>query len=221
MVTDGVGDISVGRVVSVNVGQPRVVEWEGRKERTAIWKEPVEGRVQVRGVNIEGDNQANRRVHGGPDKAVYSYAREDQEWWEGELGRTLEPGTFGENLTLSGVDVTGALIGERWEIGSTLFEVAQPRIPCWKLGARMGDAEFPPVFAAAGRPGAYLRIIREGEVGAGDEVRVVYRPSHTLTVGDVARVINGDHASAHLLLQAPELAEGLRRWAGKRAQSRG
>ena len=119
-------------LVSVNVGRPREIEWLGKRGTTAIWKAPVEGRVPVAGVNLAGDDQADRRFHGGPDKAVYAYAGEDYDWWSRELDRPLEPGTFGENLTLQGLDVTAAVVGERWAIGSALLEVAQPRTPCWK-----------------------------------------------------------------------------------------
>jgi MOSC domain-containing protein YiiM len=205
-----------GRVLSVNVGAPREIEWLGRVESTAIWKAPVEGRVAVRGVNVAGDDQASREFHGGPEKAVYAYAREDTDWWEKELGRPLEHGVFGENLTVEGVDVTGAVVGERWEIGNVILEVAQPRIPCWKLGARMDDSTFPVHFAAAGRPGAYLRIVEEGEIGAGDEVGVVARPEHGLTVGDVARIFHQERGRARALLEVPELAEEWREWALKR-----
>jgi MOSC domain-containing protein YiiM len=205
-----------GRVLCVNVGRPRAIEWLGKVESTSIWKSPVDGRVKARGVNLEGDDQADRSVHGGPDKAVYTYAREDQEWWQAQLGRPLEPGIFGENLTLVGLDVTGAVVGERWEIGSALFEVAQPRSPCWKLGARMGDPGFPKQFAAGGRPGAYLRIVREGDVGAGDEVRIVYRPAHGITVGEVAHIYHADRSRAGLLLEVPELADVWREWARNR-----
>jgi MOSC domain-containing protein YiiM len=205
-----------GRVLSVNVGQPRAIRWQGRVEETAIWKMPVEGRLPVRGVNIDGDDQADRRVHGGPDKAIYSYAREDEEWWEEQLGRPLDLGGFGENLTLEGVDVTGAVIGERWEIGGTVLEIAQPRFPCWKLGARMGDPDFPTTFGRAGRPGAYLRIIVEGDIGAGDAVRVVHRPAHGVTTGEVARIYHADRADAYRLLAVPELADVLKQWAARR-----
>ena len=205
-----------GRVLSVSVGTPRLIEWLGHVEATSIWKTPVEGRVAVRGLNIEGDDQADRRVHGGPDKAVYSYAREDEDWWAEQLGRPLEAGTFGENLTLEGIDVTRAVVGERWEIGSTVLEVAQPRMPCWKLGARMGDPGFPDLFSDAGRPGAYLRIFREGEIGAGDAVRVVHRPVHGVTVGEVARIYHSARDEAYRLLDVPELAYVLRRWAARR-----
>ncbi|HEU4450212.1 MAG TPA: MOSC domain-containing protein [Gaiellaceae bacterium] len=206
----------MGIVVSVNVGRPRAVEWLGKRDTTAIWKEPVAGRVPVAGVNLAGDDQANRRFHGGPDKAVYAYAREDYDWWSDDLGRPVPPATFGENLTVEGVDVTGAVVGERWAVGSALLEVAGPRTPCWKLGARMEDADFPVHFAACGRPGAYLRIVEEGEVGAGDEVEVVRRPTHHLTVGRIARIYHGDRERCRELLQAPELAGEWRAWATER-----
>jgi MOSC domain-containing protein YiiM len=203
-------------VVSVNVGRPRAVELEGRTITTAIWKEPVAGRVQVLGVNVAGDDQADRSVHGGPDKAVYAYAREDINWWEGELGRPLEHGTFGENLTVRGLDVTNSLVGDRWRIGTTLLEVSQPRLPCFKLGLRMGDPLFVKRFAAALRPGAYLRIVEKGEVAAGDTVEVVHRPAHTITVELVARAYLRDHELAPRLLEAPELPDGWRDWVAKR-----
>jgi MOSC domain-containing protein YiiM len=200
-------------VLSVNVGRAREIERGGKLTKTAIWKSPLDGRVAVRGVNVAGDEQADRSVHGGPDKAVYAYASEDTRWWEGELGHELGPGAFGENLTLAGVDVTGALIGERWRAGTTLLEVSQPRIPCWKLGRRMGDPRFVKRFAEAGRPGAYLRIVEEGEVGGGDAVEVVARPEHDVTVGLVSRAYLHDHALAPRLLEAPALTLSWREWA--------
>lgn len=184
---------------------------------TAIWKGPVVGRVAVRGVNLVGDEQADRESHGGPDKAVYAYAVEDYGWWSEELGDDIGPGTFGENLTLAGVDVTGAIVGERWDIGSSVFEVCQPRTPCGKLGVRMGDPRFPRRFAAAGRPGAYLRIHAEGDVGPGDEVRITHRPAHGLTVGGVELAFSGDRALLPRLLLAPELAVSRLTWAMERA----
>jgi MOSC domain-containing protein YiiM len=211
--TERMDSAPVGRVVSVNVGRPREIEWLGRKATTAIWKSPVEGRVPLLGVNLAGDAQADRRAHGGRDKAVYSYALEDETWWAARLGRPVEPGSFGENLTLTGIDITGAAIGERWEIGSAILEVAQPRIPCWKLGARMNDPDFPPVFAEAGRPGAYLRIIKEGDIASGDAVRVCHRPSHGITVGDIAHIYHSDRSRAALLLEVPGLANAMQLWA--------
>src|SRR3954471_24443535 len=116
-----------GVVESVNVGEPRLVEVNGHAVLTAIWKHPVEGRVPLRGVNLRGDDQADRRVHGGPDKALYAYAAEETDQWETEIGVALGPGAFGENLTVRGLSVSEAVIGERWAVGSTLLEVAQPR----------------------------------------------------------------------------------------------
>src|SRR4051812_33290251 len=168
-------------LVSVNVGRPRQVGTGRRTASTAIWKAPVEGRVALRGVNLAGDDQADRTVHGGPDKAVYAYAAEETELWEAELGGPLGPGVFGENLTVRGMPVSEAVIGERWELGTALLEVAQPRMPCFKLGLRMGDPRFPKRFAAADRPGAYLRVVREGDIGAGDPIEVVSRPAHGVT----------------------------------------
>lgn len=213
--------MSDGRVVAVNVGVPRVFEWLGKTWTSAIWKSPVEGRVPVHGVNAAGDDQADRSVHGGSDKALYAYAREDAVWWETRLARPVEPGSFGENLTLEGIDVTSALIGERWEIGEVVLEVSQPRVPCFKLGARMDDPDFPRRFAEAGRPGAYLRIVQEGEIEAGDAVRVTHRPAHGLTVGDVADVYQGRSDDVARLVAAPELAEGWRRWAEKKLRVAG
>jgi len=205
-----------GRVITVNVGRVREIEWLGQKWTTAIWKSRIAGRVALKGVNLVGDDQADREVHGGSDKAVYAYAREDHAWWELQLGRPLEPGSFGENLTLEGVQVTDAVVGEQWEVGSALLEVAQPRIPCFKLGARMNDPDFPRRFADAGRPGAYLRVVHEGDVGAKDAVRVVHRPAHGLTVADVSRVYHHHgHAGVEGLLTAPELAQGWQVWAQK------
>src|ERR1700748_1563933 len=161
-----------GRLLSVDVGPPKVVDTGRRLVETAIWKDPVEGRVRVRGVNLDGDRQADLSVHGGPDKAVYAYAIEETRLWEEEMGRELGAGAFGENLTTEGGDVSGAVLGERWRIGTTLLEVVQPRLPCFKLGLRMEDPTMVRGFARASRPGAYLKIIEEGELGAGDAIEV-------------------------------------------------
>ena len=130
-------DPAPARLVSINVGRVRTVTLGERPVRTAIWKEAIDGPVRLRGVNLDGDDQADRAVHGGPDKAVYAYAAEDLAWWTGRLGREVGPGTFGENLTTRGVDLAGALVGERWSVGSAVLEVSQPRVPCYKLGIRM------------------------------------------------------------------------------------
>jgi len=176
-----------GHIVSVNVGRPREIQVGDRLVRTSIWKDPVAGRVPVRGVNLAGDDQSDRRVHGGDRKAVYAYAREDMDWWAERLGQPLASGTFGENLTTEGLDLTGARVGERLRIGTTLLEVTQPRLPCYKLEARMDRPGFIAEFIDGGRPGAYLRIVEEGEIGAGDAVRIVVRPDGAPSMAEVMR----------------------------------
>ena len=208
----------MAHVVSVNVGTPQPVGLRrGRPVRSAIAKAPVEGRVRVEGVNVAGDDQADRRVHGGPDKAVYAYAAEDTAWWDAELGRALGPGAFGENLTVAGVDVSGAVVGERWRIGTVELEVCQPRFPCFKLGLRFGDPKMLKRFTRAERPGAYLRIRREGELGAGDAVEVADRPAHGVTVALVARAVMIDAALLARAAAAPELPADLADWMLERA----
>jgi MOSC domain-containing protein YiiM len=200
----------VPRIVSVNVGRPvQIAARRGRALMSAIRKAPVEGRVRVEGVNVAGDQQADLRVHGGPDKAVYAYASEDIAWWARELGRELAPGAFGENLTTEGVDVSGAVIGERWRIGTVELEVSQPRLPCSKLGIRFEDLKMVRRFGEASRPGAYLRIVTEGELGAGDEIEILSRPAHGVTVALVSDAILLDDSLRERAAAAPELAESL------------
>jgi len=201
------------RVLSVNVGNVREFEYHGRPARSAIWKSPVAGRIAARGVNLDGDAQADREAHGGPDKAIYAYAVEDARWWEQEIGRPLAYGEFGENLTTEGIEANDALIGERWQIGTTVLEVSEPRIPCWRLGVRMNDQLFPRRFAEALRPGTYLRIVVEGDLGAGDEIRVIERPDHDLTVRQVFRIYTRDRHEADRLLAVPGMSESWRNWA--------
>lgn len=213
-------DSSAGAVESVNVGTPRPVEVDGRTVMTAIWKHPVKGRVPLQGVNLHGDDQADRSVHGGPDKAVYAYGLEDTEWWESELGRPLGPGAFGENLSIRGLPVSDAVIGEQWAVGSALLEVCQPRLPCFKLGLRMDDPRFLKRFAKAGRPGAYHRVLRAGDIGAGDKVTVVSRPAHGVTSALVSRAILGEAELLVAALEAPELPQDLRAWMQERTAAR-
>ena len=209
---------ATGTLLSVKIGGVLEFDFNGRPAVSAIWKAPVLGRVAARGVNLEGDDQADRGAHGGPDKSVYAYAREDGRWWEKELGRPLEYGEFGENLTTEGIDVNGALVGERWEVGSTVLEVSEPRVPCWRLGVRMDDKLFPRRFTEAGRPGTYLRIVVEGELGAGDEIRVIEQPDHDLTIGDIFRIYTVARDEADRLLSVPQLSEAWRQWARARIE---
>lgn len=208
----------ITKILSVNVGTAREFEYNDRPAKSAIWKSPVVGRIAARGVNLEGDDQADRKAHGGFDKAVYAYAYEDIQWWEQELDRSLIYGEFGENLTTQGIEVNFALIGERWEIGSTVLEVSEPRIPCWRLGVRMKDKTFPRRFTEAMRPGPYLRIIVEGDVGVGDEIRVVEKPQHDLTVRDVFRIYTRDRDEVERLLNVAQISDAWKRWANDTLQ---
>lgn len=208
-------EISAGKVLSVNVGSVREFEYNGRPAKSAIWKFPASGRIAARGVNLDGDDQADRAAHGGFDKAVYAYAVEDVRLWEREIGRPLTYGEFGENLTTEGIDVNNALVGERWGIGTTILEVSEPRIPCWRLGVRMNDKMFLRRFIEASRPGTYLRIIAEGDLGAGDQIRVVERPDHNVTIRDVFRIYTGDHHEVERLLTVRQMSESWRRWANE------
>jgi len=211
--------VTSAQLLSVNVGGVRTIDVGDRAITTAIWKSPAEGRVAVAGVNLSGDDQADREVHGGEHKAVYAYAWEDTLWWQEELGRELEPGNFGENLTLGGVEVAGAVVGERWRVGSALLEVSEPRFPCFKLGLRMGDPTFLKRFAESSRPGAYLRILAEGELGAGDaiEVDLAALPDHGVSMRLLSDALLLDDALIPQALAAPQLIPSLRDWLASRA----
>jgi MOSC domain-containing protein YiiM len=179
--------MTAGRILTVNVVHK---VFAGPFRDTAIDKRPVDGPVAVDELGLTGDIQCNRRWHGGPDKAVYALASEDAAWWSDDLGRELPPGIFGENLTTAGIDVSGALIGERWEVGSdsdgVLLEVTMPRTPCENLSARLGIPRFHQRFAATGNTGTLLKVLRPGSVRAGDHLKVVHRPDHPVTVRDLS-----------------------------------
>jgi MOSC domain-containing protein YiiM len=201
------------RVVSVNVGRPTPLATGSRVIESAIVKAPVEGPVAVRGVNLEGDDQADRSVHGGPDQAVYAYASEDIAFWSDVTGLDLGPGAFGENLTTAGIDVSGVRIGERWRIGTVELRVTGPRIPCFKLEARIGVRGFQKQFLHAGRPGAYFAIAEEGELRAGDAVEVVHRPEHDVTPRLIVETMWLDRTRLGEVEPAvPDMLPKLREW---------
>ncbi len=158
-----------------------------RPNRSGIDKRPVEGRVAVHPLGLDGDVQVNRKHHGGEGQAVYAYAQEDADWWQRELGRELPPGRFGENLRTTGLDLTGAVLGERWRVGTALLEVTACRIPCANFERFWGVPQLVRRFTAHGATGAYLRVLETGEVGAGDAVDVVHRPDHGVTTGRLFR----------------------------------
>jgi MOSC domain-containing protein YiiM len=185
------------KVLSVNVGQPRENPWKTMK-LTGIDKRPVEGPVKVTAprakgmgmVGLAGDRVYDVRNHGGPDMAVYAYAREDLDFWTSELDLALPNGVFGENLTTEGADANGALVGERWRVGPALvLEATGPRVPCGTFQGWLAQAGWIKRFALAGRPGAFFRVIEPGEIQAGDEIEVVHRPDHDVTVALVFRAL--------------------------------
>ena len=181
------------KLVSVNVGMPREAVWRGEVVRTGIFKSAVRGRVALRGTNFEGDGQANLRVHGGADKAVYGYPSEHYGFWCEWLGVDELPwGAFGENLTTEGLLETDVCIGDRFRIGSALLEVSQPRIPCSKLALRHERADLPKHFLASGRSGFYFRIARAGELAPGDPIERIASDPRALTVAEVQRLRRGE-----------------------------
>jgi MOSC domain-containing protein YiiM len=196
--------VDSGQVISVNTGRTVKVDWATSLDRTAMDKRPVSGAVAVRRLGLDGDEQADLVNHGGPEQAVYVYAREDLDWWGDQLGRTLRDGLFGENVTTTGLGVTSALIGERWRLGTALVQVTSCRIPCATFRNFTGEKGWVKRFAQAGRPGAYLRVLSEGLVETGDAVTVVSQPRERVTVSEAMRAYYGDAAIMRRLLRVPE-----------------
>jgi MOSC domain-containing protein YiiM len=209
-----------GTLLSVNIGSRTPVTW-GRADaadpgHTGIDKRPTDRRVALGADGVDGDAVVDRRHHGGTDKAVYAYAREDADWWQEDLGRPIGDGAFGENLTLRGIDVTGAVIGEHWAIGGAVLEVCQPRLPCTTFAGFWGVPDLIKRFTAHAAPGAYLRVVQAGDVGAGDTVTVTDVPDHGVTIGEVFRAVNGEVALLPRLLAAAELPDRVRAKAARR-----
>ena len=177
------------KLVSVNTGLPRAVMWHGRTVTTGIFKQPVEGRVALRSLNLDGDRQADLSVHGGEYKAVYCYPVAHYDYWQNELpGRELPIGMFGENFTTDGLLEDSVHLGDRFSVGSAEVVVTQPRLPCYKLGLRFQSDDMVRRFLASGRTGFYLAVTREGEVGAGDEIQVISRDDNAVPVSEITRL---------------------------------
>ncbi len=182
------------KLASVNTGMPREVKWHGRMVTTAIFKEPVKGRVALRKLNLDGDRQADLTVHGGEHKAVYCYPLAHYDYWKRELpGRELPMGMFGENFTLDDGDGPGLLeesvyLGDRFSVGTAEVTVTQPRLPCYKLGVRFGSDDMVKRFLASGRTGFYVAVLREGEVGAGDEMKIIAREANAVAVSEITHL---------------------------------
>ncbi|HEY5456594.1 MAG TPA: MOSC domain-containing protein [Acidothermaceae bacterium] len=192
-------------VVAVNVGRGKPMP--GKSGVSSIDKRAVQGRVAARRLGLDGDSQSDTANHGGPEQAVYAYAMEDLDDWARLLDRELRPGQFGENLSTRGLDITGALIGETWRIGSALLQVSRPRFPCVVFQNWLGEPHWVKRFTDDGRPGAYLRVLEEGELGEGDEVVIEDRPDHDVTIGLVFRARTADRSLIPRMLDAPQLPE--------------
>src|ERR1700733_7052494 len=173
------------RIVSVNTGGTKEAGWAGLLQRTAIDKRPVAAAVLVGALGLAGDEQTDQVNHGGPEQAVYAYAREDLDWWGARLGRELRDGMFGENITTVGLDVTGAMIGETWRFGGVVVQVTSPRIPCVTFRNWLDEKGWIRAFPAAGRPGAYLRVVQPGRLRVGDPIEVLSRPDDSVTIAEV------------------------------------
>jgi ferredoxin-NADP reductase/MOSC domain-containing protein YiiM len=210
-----VTEAPAGRLLSLNVGRPREVAWEGKTLCTAIWKEPVDGPRMVRSINIDGDDQADRAAHGGEHRAVFVYQIDSYRYWERELGRKdFTPGQFGENFTVEGLADDEVCIGDRYRIGGAVFEVTQPRVTCFRLGLRMNEPRMPSLVVAHHRPGFYFRVLREGPVQAGDAIARLVTGPERLTVADTDALLYLPRKSRRTLqraLRIPALSEG---WKG-------
>lgn len=200
----------MAQVISVNVGKVREATWAGIG-RTAMDKQPVGGIVSATRLGLEGDQVGDTKFHGGVDQAVYAFAREDLDWWEGELGRDIRDGQFAENLTTRGIDVNDSEVGERWLVGTALFEVAMVRIPCndfknWQQLSGYDGRSWVKRFTRRGRPGPYLRVLQEGELQAGDGLNVVHQPGHGVTVSTLFRALTTERSLLPELRKVENLA---------------
>lgn len=202
------------KVLSINItSSVHEGDWTGSEGKTGIDKRPVTGVVTFAQEQVANDVIVDRQAHGGYDQAVYAYAREDADWWENEIGISIDNGRFGENLTTLGIDVNAAVIGEQWEIGSVILEVSQPRIPCRVFAGFWQRPTLIKEFMAAGKPGTYLRIIQEGEITAGDEIKVIKVPEHGVTIADIYAAKNGERSKVREIAQVQELSPKYQEWA--------
>lgn len=194
------------KLISINVGLPREVPWQGKTISTGIFKSPVEGPIPLRTLNFDGDGQADLSVHGGPYKAAYVYPAEHYQFWRGELpDMELNWGHFGENLTTQGLLEEDVLIGDTFRVGSAVVSVTEPRMPCFKLGIRFGRADMVKRFLASRRTGFYLSVLEEGIVRAGDTFKAIERRAHGITIADITRLYAFDKDDWETMRRAAEL----------------
>src|SRR5579863_10274064 len=205
----------MARLLSVNVGLPRDVAWKGRTVHTGIWKHPVRGRCRVSRLNLQGDGQGDLAGHGGEHRAVFVYQMESYRYWQEQLKRTdFANGQFGENFTVEGLPDDAVCIGDRFQIGSALFEVTQPRVTCFRVGIRMNEPRMALLLTSSGRPGFYFRVLQEGEVGAGDEIVKVGEAEERMTVADINALLyfpNHPHGLLERALRIDALSPGWHR----------
>jgi MOSC domain-containing protein YiiM len=195
------------QLLSINVGRPQIVMRDGEPVSTAIFKAPVTGRVKLQTLNLEGDRQADLSVHGGPSKAVYVYPAEHYDYWRAELPEMDLPwGMFGENFTAQGMNEAGINIGDKFQIGSAIVMVTEPRMPCYKLGIRFGRSDIIKRFLASERSGFYLSVIQEGEVGAADPIKIVEQDQDSVRVLDITRLYGRDKNNREMLRRATQVA---------------
>jgi MOSC domain-containing protein YiiM len=201
------------KLLSVNVGLPREIEWNGRIVRASIFKEPITGRVRVARLNVDGDQQSDLSVHGGPDKAVYAYPSEHYRFWRSELpDMDLAWGVFGENFTTDGLGEDTLHIGDRLRVGSAEFVVTQPRMPCFKLGIRFNRSDMVKRFLQSGRSGFYFAVLKEGEVTAGDMIELLKQDEQGITVAEVVNLYWQDATNQTLLQRVSELPSLPKNW---------
>ena len=201
------------RIVSINCSTGKTVIWKGKPVRTSIFKTPVAGRINIGKLNVEGDLQSDLRVHGGPDKAVYSYDLQDYVWWREELKSELSPGGFGENLTTEGLSDHEVCVGDILKAGTAVLQAVQPRLPCYKLAVKFQDDLMPKRFMKAGRWGIYFRVLEEGAVEAGDTIQLVSSEPQRVRIADLAQIFTGavtDRTLIRRALAIPSLVESWR-----------
>jgi MOSC domain-containing protein YiiM len=203
------------KILSVNVGLPREVSWQGKLVTTGIFKKPVSGPVIMRTLNLDGDGQADLTVHGGVSKAVYAYPSEHYDYWRAELpGVDLPWGMFGENFTTEGLLEEAIYIGDKFRIGEAEVMVTEPRMPCYKLGIKFGRADIIKRFLASRRTGFYFAVVREGMVGAGDAVELIGREQHEISVADITRLYAFEKDDLQSLRRAIEVEALPDNWKG-------
>src|ERR1700750_1834434 len=202
----------MARLLSVNLGLPRDIEWQGKTVHTAVWKTPVQGRRMTRRLNVDGDGQGDLAGHGGEHRAVFVYQIESYRYWQNQLGRNdFTYGQFGENFTVEGLADTEVCIGDHYRIGGALFEVTQPRVTCYRVGIRMNEPQMAALLVSHGRPGFYFRVLEEGEVGAGDEIVKIAEGSEQMSVAEMEQLLYlPNHGTEQLkrALRIPAVSQG-------------